>query len=285
MSPAQLAAVALAALAGAMAVVALRELAAAAPGARRWLTRALEPLRRAGEEGYAPSPIERRRLAAIGTVALLAGGVLVLGPGPSAPLAAAGPAAAAWLVARRRAAYRRAVDRGLPEVALAVADALSSGRSPRAALAAAATSLEGPPATEMQRVRAEIGLGAPTREVLEHLRRRVGSPRVDSFAAALLSQQLAGGDLATLLRRFAAAARDRDRTEADARSATSQARFTGMLVVAMPAGAAVLAELLEPGFVAGLLEEPAAAALLAVSAGLQVAGFAAIRRLSRVGGP
>jgi tight adherence protein B len=134
-------------------------------------------------------------------------------------------------------------------------------------------------------VRAELGLGAPTREVLERLQRRVGSPRVDSFAAALLSQQLAGGDLATLLRRFAAAARDRDRTEADARSATAQARFTGLLVVAMPAGAALLAELLEPGFVAALLSEPAPAALLAASAGLQLAGFAGIRRLSRIATP
>ena len=105
---------------------------------------------------------------------------------------------------------------------------------------------------------------------------------MDSFASALLSQQLAGGDLATLLRRFAAASADRDRTEADARSATAQARFTGLLVVAMPAGAALLAELLSPGFVGGLLSNPASAGLLAASAALQLGGFAAIRRLSRV---
>ena len=108
----------------------------------------------------------------------------------------------------------------------------------------------------MERVRAELALGAPTRDALEALRRRVDSPRVDSFAAALLSQQLAGGDLATLLRRFAAAAADRDRTEADARSATAQARFTGLLVVAMPVGAALLAELLEPGLRRRAAREP-----------------------------
>ena len=135
----------------------------------------------------------------------------------------------------------------------------------------------------MERVRAELALGAPTRDALEALRRRVGSPRVDSFAAALLSQQLAGGDLATLLRRFAAAAADRDRTEADARSATAQARFTGLLVVAMPVGAALLAELLEPG-----IRRRAARRIRprrrcsVVAAALQLAGFAAIRRLSRV---
>jgi tight adherence protein B len=281
-SAAELLGVASAALAGGLAAVAARELVLAAPSLGRWLMATVEPLRRAGREGELPTEIERRRLALLGTAAIFAAALLVLGPGPAPFLAAAGPAAATWAVSRRRAGYRRAVERGLAEVAVAVADALAVGRSARAALAAAAASLEGPPAREMERVRVELALGAPTRDALEALRRRVDSPRVDSFAAALLSQQLAGGDLATLLRRFATAAADRDRTEADARSATAQARFTGLLVVAMPVGAALLAELLDPGFVGGLVSNPASATMLGLAAALQLAGFAAIRRLSRV---
>jgi len=272
-----------AALAGGLAALSVREAVLAAPGAGRWLAHAVEPLRRAGSEGRDPTESERRRLAAVGTLALFAGALVILGPGLAPLGAGAGPAAAAWAVSARRSAYRRAVGRGLAEVAIAVADGLEVGRSPRAALAAASASLEGPPARELERVRAELALGAPTRVALQGFRRRADSPRVDAFATALMSQQLAGGDLATLLRRFAVAAADRDRTDADARSATAQARFTGLLVVAMPVGAALLAELLDPGFVGGLLREPAAATLLACAAGLQLAGFVAIRRLSRVG--
>jgi tight adherence protein B len=274
--------VALFAAAGGLAAVAAREAVLATPGAGRWLAAAVEPLRRAGREGYAPTEAERRRLQVLGAVGMLAGGLLLFGPGPAPLLAAAGPAAAGGAIARRRSAYRRAVERGLPAVATAIADALAAGRSARAALIAAAASLEGPPAAEMARVRAELLVGAPTREALAAARSRLRSPRVDSFAAALVSQHLAGGDLAVLLRRFAEAAADRDRAEADARSATAQARFTGLLVVAMPAGAALLAELLAPGFVGGLFSDPAAATLLAVAGLFQFAGFAAIRRLSRV---
>jgi tight adherence protein B len=108
------------------------------------------------------------------------------------------------------------------------------------------------------------------------------SERVDAFAAALLSQRLAGGDLAGLLRRFAAGAAERDRVAEDARSAMAQARFTGLLVVAMPTGGSLFAELVQPGFLAKLLAAPACAILLAMAAGLQVIGFVAIRRLSRV---
>jgi tight adherence protein B len=105
---------------------------------------------------------------------------------------------------------------------------------------------------------------------------------VDAFAAALLSQQMAGGDLAGLLRRFAEGAAERDRAAEEARTATAQARFTGLLVVAMPSGAALFAELLQPGFLGRVLASPAATILLALAGLLQLAGFAAMRRLARV---
>jgi tight adherence protein B len=275
--------VVLAALAGGMAAVAAREAVLAMPSVARWLTAAVDPLLRAGREGYIPTETERRRLGVVGTGALFAFALLVAGPGLAPALALAGPAAAAWALATRRARYRRGVERGLPALATAVADALSGGRSVRAALAAAAGNLDGPPGVEMARVRADVELGSSTAEALSALQHRLKSARVDSFAAALLSQQLGGGDLAGLLRRYAAAAAERDRVAADARSATAQARFTGLLVVAMPTGAALFAELVEPGFVARLLSDTPASVLLALAAALQLVGFAAIRRLSRIG--
>ncbi len=271
------------AIAGGMAAVAIREAVVASPAIAGWVATAVEPLRRAGREGYEPTVLERRRLAVLGAAVLLGAGVYVAGPGP-APLvvAAAGPALAAAAVTRRRRRYRRAVERGVPEIATALADALAGGRSVRGALAAASASLEGPPAVELARVRADLELGASTGDSLAALARRLRSPRVDSFVAALVSQQLGGGDLAALLRRHAAASAERDRVAADARAATAQARFTGMLVVAMPAGAALFAELLEPGFLGRLVGDGAALILLIVAGALQLVGFAAIRRLSRI---
>jgi tight adherence protein B len=268
------------ATAGGLVAVAAREAVLASPALARWLRKALEPLARASREGYSPSALERRRIAAIGTAAAVAGGWFVGGIPLALPLAIAGPALAAWTIASRRRRYRRAVERCLPDVALAVADSLSAGRSLRASLPAAASSLDGPPAVELARLGAELDLGAPTDTAIGAWRRRMRSPRVDALAAALLSQRLAGGDLAGLLRRFAAGAAERDRAAEDARAATAQARFTGLLVVAMPTGGALFAELLQPGFLAKLLGAPASAMLLALAACLQFAGFVAIRRLS-----
>jgi tight adherence protein B len=272
----------LGALAGGLVALAVREAVLASPAAAAWLRQALEPLRRAGREGYAPSTRERRRLAALGAAAAIATGWLVGGLEVALPLSVAGPGIAAWAISSRRRRYRLAVERSLPEVATAVADSLAAGRSLRASLPAAATYLDGPPAAELARLGAELDLGAGTAEAVAAWRARMRSERVDAFAAALLSQRLAGGDLAGLLRRFAAGAAERDRVAEDAKSATAQARFTGLLVVAMPTGGAIFAELVQPGFLAKLLASPAAAILLALAAGLQAIGFVAIRRISRV---
>jgi tight adherence protein B len=272
----------LGALAGGLVALALREAILASPAAAAWVRLALEPLRRAGREGYAPSTRERRRLAALGAAAAIATGWFVGGLEVALPLSVAGPGIAAWAISSRRRRYRLAVERSLPEVATAVADSLAAGRSLRASLPAAALYMDGPPAAELARLGAELDLGAGTAEAVAAWRARMRSERVDAFAAALLSQRLAGGDLAGLLRRFAAGAAERDRVAEDAKSATAQARFTGLLVVAMPTGGAIFAELVQPGFLAKLLASPAAAILLALAAGLQAIGFVAIRRISRV---
>jgi tight adherence protein B len=270
------------AAAGGLVAIAVREAVLATPVLAAWVRVALEPLRRAGREGYSPSVPERRRLAALGTVAAIAAGWFVAGMSLALPLAVAGPALAAAAINARRKRYRGAVERALPEVALAVADSLTAGRSLRASLPAAAASLDGPPAVELARLGADLHLGSPTVDTIAAWRDRMRSPRVDAFAAALLSQRLAGGDLAALLRRFAEGAAERDRVAEDAKAATSQARFTGLLVVAMPSGGALFAELIEPGFMGKVLGAPASVVLLAMAAALQLIGFVVIRRLSQV---
>jgi Flp pilus assembly protein TadB len=154
----------LSALGGGLVALAAREALLATPGVARWFVAALEPLSRAGREGYAPSEAERRRLAVVGTLAVLGGAILLTGPGPIALLALAGPAVATWAISARRARYRRGVERGLPAAANAIADALAGGRSARAALIAAAGSLEGPTAVELARVGSDLELGASSAE-------------------------------------------------------------------------------------------------------------------------
>ena len=242
----------------------------------------VEVIVRIGREGRDPGAVERRRLLLAGAAVAFLAGTAVLGPLPGLALAAGGP----WVVSRalrtRRDRYRRAVDAGAPQMAVAVADALGGGHSLRGALEEAATSVHGEAGHELRRTVAELAAGATTDAALEAMRARVRSPRIDAIVAACLLQRRAGGDLARLLRHSARSMEEQARLEGEVRSATAQARFTGLLVALLPLGGALLTELASPGWFASLWRSFLTAWLVGIALVLQLVAVVAMRRLGRV---
>jgi tight adherence protein B len=255
---------------------------ARAPVLGRGVAALVDAVTLAGREGRNPEAAERRRLLLSGAVLAFLGGAAVGGPALGVALAAAAPAAVARGLRARRERYRRAVDRGAASLAVALADALGGGHSLRGAVEQAASALSGAAGHELRRAAAELRAGAPTDQALEAMRSRSGSARLDTVVAACLLQRRAGGDLARLLRHCARAFEDQVRVEDEVRAATAQARFTGFLVVLLPLGGALLAELASPGWFAGLWSSFLTAWLVGIALVLQVAAALLIRRLGRV---
>ena len=152
------------AAAGGLLALAAREALLASPAAARWLRLALEPLRRAGREGYAPSTLERRRLAALGAGAAVLGGWFLAGLGAGAAALGRRPGAGRLgdlqpppplPRARSSARCRKSRPRSPTRSAPAARCAPRCRPPPR--------SLDGPPAVELARLGAELDLGARDR--------------------------------------------------------------------------------------------------------------------------
>ena len=272
---------------GGVAVLRLgRELARPALARTSQLVRAtsaaVEALLRLGREGREPGARERRQLLAGGAVAAFCAGALLLGPLGGVVVALAAPLAVSRVLRARRLAYRHALERDAAAIALAVADALSGGCSVRGALLEAPATLGGAGGAELRRVAAELRAGQPSDAALDCLRRRCSSPAIDAIVAAALIQRRSGGNLGALLRRLAHAFEDQQRLADEVRVATAQARFTGLLVVVLPLGGGLLAELASPGLLLGLAGSALTAWLVGLAAALQIAAAALIRRLGRV---
>ena len=246
------------------------------------VARILAPLRRARKEGREPTAPERRRLALLAAGTLLAGGWMLFGRLGGVLLAAAGPPALLGAARARRRRYLAELARGAPLAARALSDALAGGHAIRGAIGQAARGLPGAAGAELRATTTRLELGEATDVALERLRRRAASPAWDTIVAAILLTREAGGDLARLLRGCAQSLEDATRLEAEARSATAQARFTGLLVMALPAGATGLAELASPGYIASLARAPLTAWLVGCAVLCQLVAFAAIHRLARV---
>ena len=260
----------------------LSALAGRGPRIAREAARLVDVLVRLGSEGRDPGAAERRRLLTAGAMVAFLGGTAVAGPLPGLALAAAGPWTISRILAARRRRYRRAVDGGVAAMALALADALGGGHSLRGALVEAAGGVDGAAGHELRRAAGELAAGATTEEALEAMRARAPSTRLDIMVAACLLQRRAGGDLARLLRESARAMEDQARLEDEVRSATAQARFTGLIVVLLPLGGGLLAELASPGWFAGLWSSFLTAWLVGLALVLQMAAALLMRRLARV---
>jgi tight adherence protein B len=274
----------LAALAAVCGVLGLWEALAAVERARvgAAVERVLVPFRRARREGALPSAPERRRLALVAAGSMLAAGWLLAGPTGGLALALAGPWVALGVVRARRRRYLAELEREAPLVARALADALAGGHSIRGAVGEAARGLTGAAGTELARAGDALALGEATEVVLDRLRQRAPGGAYETIVAAMLLQREAGGDLAGLLRDLAENLEEALRLEGDARTATAQARFTGLVVAALPLAAAALAELASPGYLAGLLRAPLSAWLLGCAVLFQLMAMALINRLAKV---
>jgi tight adherence protein B len=253
-----------------------------AAGLASAIAEAVDSLLKLGREGREPGAVERRRLLLLGAGASFAAGTVLVGPVFGALFALSAPVIVSRTLRARRLAYRRAVERAAPAIATALADALAGGHSLRAALAEAGSGVGGAGGAELHRTAAALGAGERTEAALEALRRRCPSAALDVIVAASLVHRRSGGDLAGLLRELARSFEDEQRVAAEARVATAQARFTGLVVVLLPAGGALLAELAAPGFLAGLVGGPLTAWLVGLALGLQVAAAVLIRRIGRV---
>jgi len=276
-----LAAVPAASASGALAAAALMRtghLASVLPAIARWRA----ALSDASAGGAVIDGKRRRRTASAAALAGVAAGYSLLGAGGAALGLVAGPLALRGILDARRNRYAVQIDACAAEFATALAAVLSSGNSVRGALLAAPAATPRPLRAEAERAAVDLALGQSVVDALAGMRGRTGSARIEALTGAIALHRGSGGDLVSLLRELAAAFRARDAARRDARTSTAQARFTAIVVGAIPLTLAIAGELAKPGAVSGVFEFAPTAMLMAVACALVGAGGWACHRAGRV---
>jgi tight adherence protein B len=203
----------------------------------------------------------------------------VVGLVPGVVLGAVAPAVVGKSIAWRRARWRRELAAGAGVAARALADALAGGHSVRGAIAEAGSGLPGAAGEELRGAARALAVGERTDVVLERLRANADSAAWDAIVAAIALQRSSGGDLARLLRDLAVAIDERARSEADAHAATAQARMTAWMVAGLPAGAAAIAQLADPGALGTLTATGPSTALACAALVCEISGVLVVRAI------
>ena len=214
-------------------------------------------------------------------VALLAMGLPVLVAVAFAAGAAVVPAGAVTVVAgRRRAAFAAE----LPDVLLLLAGTLRAGVPLSAAIEAAAGEAGGPVAPELRRVAGETALGRPLPEALASLGERMRSEEVAWVGMAVEIHQQAGGNFAEVLDTVARTVSERRRLRREVAALTAEGRISAVVLGILPIGLAGVIAVVNPGYLASLLETRAGTMLVVGACIGMVVGFLWMRRIVDVEG-
>src|SRR5229473_3293379 len=125
-------------------------------------------------------------------------------------------------------------DQLLPEAIDLMARGLRAGHALTAVLEMVGTETAEPIASEFRRLAEEHSLGLPLRDATMNLVARLPRDDMRFLATAILLQKETGGNLAVILDKTAAVARERARLRGQLRIYTAQGRITGWILCMMP---------------------------------------------------
>jgi tight adherence protein B len=188
------------------------------------------------------------------------------------------------LLERAKEARRRELLRAqLYDFLDAMIQSLEGGFSVFQALEFSSEDVAPPLNLELRRAVSDIQYGSEFEEALARLRENVGEPELDTIIDMLLLLKQSGGNLPLLLRKLRGIMRDRAEIARDLRVYTTQGRWSGYVVSALPVAFLCIESVLSPALIRPLVATPLGVALLATGLCMDAAGFFCVRRISRLG--
>jgi tight adherence protein B len=173
----------------------------------------------------------------------------------------------------------RKCDQLLPEAIDLMARGLRAGHALTAVLEMVGTETADPIASEFRRLAEEHSLGLPLRDATMNLVSRLPRDDMRFLATAILLQKETGGNLAVILDKTAAVARERSRLRGQLRIYTAQGRVTGWVLCLMPFIMFGLLSTVNWQFEKLLFTEDLGRSMVYFGLGLMVLGVLAIRKI------
>jgi tight adherence protein B len=187
----------------------------------------------------------------------------------------------AW-IDKQREKRRQAFITQLPEIARILSNGSSAGLAIRAAIDMAAAELEDPAKSELAVVAEELALGQSVERALTNLEKRMPSRDVGVLISTLVIQQRSGGDLVHALQDMAETLDQRRDLGREVRTVMAGSVFTGYMVAGLGVVTVLILNLINPGIIDELTSTFGGVIVLLVAAGLYLAGFLLIRKVTRI---
>jgi tight adherence protein B len=193
----------------------------------------------------------------------------------------AGIAPFAWLMHRRSKRLKR-FEEQFPEALDLLARAIRAGHAFQTALGMVADELPDPVGPEFRKTFDQQNYGLPLRDALNEMSARLSLLDVRFFVTAVLIQRDTGGNLAEILDNLAHVVRERFKIRRQVRVHTAHGRFTGYVLLALPAALAIALSFINPEHMQLLFREKMGQTMLIGAIVMQTLGFLWIRQVIKI---
>ena len=182
----------------------------------------------------------------------------------------------------KRTRRLRAFEEQFPEGLDLISRALKAGHAFATGLKMVADEMPEPVGPEFRKTFDEQNFGLPLKDALDNLTVRVPSLDVRFFATAVLIQRETGGNLAEILENLAHVVRERFKILRQVRVYTAHGRFTGYVLLALPAVLCIALSFINPEHMNLLFRERMGQMMLLGALGLQTAGYVWIKQVIKI---
>jgi tight adherence protein B len=220
-------------------------------------------------------------LALAGLLAFVAG-LLTRSPWGLFIGAALGFGAPFFVLRIKRTRRLRVFEEQFPEALDLIARALKAGHAFATGLKMVADEMADPVGPEFRKTFDEQNFGLPLKDALDNLTQRVPLIDVRFFATAVLIQRDTGGNLSEILENLAHVVRERFKILRQVRVYTAHGRFTGYVLLALPAVLCIALAFINPDHMNLLFRERMGQLMLLGAIGLQTMGYLWIKQVIKI---
>jgi len=186
-----------------------------------------------------------------------------------------------WLIRARSSRLKR-FEEQFPEALDLLSRAIRAGHAFQTSLGMVASELPAPVGPEFKKTFDQQNFGLPLRDAMNQLSERVPLLDVRFFVTAVSIQRDTGGNLAEILDNLAHVVRERFKIRRQVRVHTAHGRFTGYVLMALPAFLAIMLSRLNPAMMDLLFKERMGQMMLGGAILLQTVGYFWIRHVIKI---
>jgi len=182
----------------------------------------------------------------------------------------------------RRGRRLKKFEEMFPEALDLLSRAIRAGHAFQTAMGMVADELPEPVGPEFKKTFDQQNFGLPLRDALNELSERITLLDVRFFVTAVLIQRDTGGNLSEILDNLAHVVRERFKIQRQVRVHTAHGRFTGYVLLALPAALAVALSIINPDHMHLLFHERMGQIMLMGAIVMQSIGFVWIRKVIKI---